>query len=190
MVVDTVVFRPPTEDDRQVLEEMITEHFSEGSSYDVELGLDDDAVTMLVAELDGLVVGVMGLTTYERRAAVEDAMYMFDDATPVPKGSLYGYLHTGYVRDGYTGQGIGSELFERMYNDGIDRGVDVFVADSWFHGGADSPAKMFERYNFRVVERRDISGHADDGVCPKCGPDCVCDAALVVRQPKTSATNA
>ena len=180
--VNSISYRNPVPQDGEVLEELITEHFTQGSDYDVELGLDDPSTVLRIAEKDGIVVGVMGLTTYDERHDIEEAMFHFQDIEPVSEYDTYGYLHTGYVRQGYTGQGIGSELFEQLRKEGFERGVDVLVADSWFHGGEDSPEKLFEKYDFDVVRTRDISDHAGDDVCPKCGNDCVCGVALGVHQ--------
>lgn len=180
--VSRTTYRDPVAQDKEVLEELITEHFIEGSNYDVELGLNDPSTVLRIAEKDGIVVGVMGITTYSERGDIEEAMFHFQSIEPASEYDTYGYLHTGYVRDGYTGQGIGSELFEQLREVGLERGADVFVSDSWFHGGEDSPEKLFEKYDFDVVRTQDISDHAGDNDCSKCGDDCVCEATLVVRQ--------
>ena len=62
---------------------------------------------------------------------------------------------------------------------GVTELVDA-VADAWFHGGPDSPKRLLASHGYDIVHTRSIAGHTD-GPCPKCGTDCVCEAALAVR---------
>ncbi|OYR44235.1 N-acetyltransferase, partial [Halorubrum sp. Ea8] len=98
----------------------------------------------------------------------------------IPAADRYGHLEMGYVRDGATGRGIGSRLLGRLHRIGAERGVDVLVADSWYHGGADSPEKLFDRHGYEAVHREPIDRPAAE--CPKCEVECTCEAALAVRR--------
>jgi GNAT superfamily N-acetyltransferase len=176
-----VELRPLGEADVEPVRELIARHFEAGSDYDVDT--DDEAAGEFarVAERDGVIAGVMALRIVETRAALAEAMHMFDDATGVPAADRYGFVHMGYVDADHTGEGIGSRLLEELHRIGRERGVDTYVADAWFHGGPDSSEALLSGYGYEVVRRRSIAGHAD-GDCPKCGPDCVCEAALTVRR--------
>jgi GNAT superfamily N-acetyltransferase len=178
-----VTVRPLRESDRETVAGIIASHFAEGWSYDLP---EDDAASgtfVRVAERDGAVVGVMALSVYGGRAAVRDAMHLFDadDPLPLPDASQYGLVHAGYVAPGHTGEGIGSRLLEALHAIGEERGMTLFVADAWFHGGPDSPKRLLAANGYDVVFTRSIAGHTD-GPCPKCGTPCVCEAALAVRR--------
>lgn len=201
--MDEIAIRAPRPADADELEALITAHFAEGSSYGVDLGLGDPAYHVLVAtEVDGdeetggggdggtggddggtdgdsRILGVMALREFADSAAVADEMYFFDDPALVPAAERYGHLEMGYVRDGATGRGIGSRLLERLHAMGSERGVDLFLADSWYHGGADSPEKLFDRHGYETVHREPIERSAAE--CSKCEVECTCDAALAVR---------
>jgi len=200
--MDEIAIRDPRPSDAEPLEALITSHFSEGSAYGVDLGLDDPAYHVLVAveggaedagetgaeggredggrDRDGAVLGVMALRELDDSAAVADEMYFFDDPDLLPAATLYGHLEMGYVRDDATGRGIGSRLLERLHAVGAERGVDLFLADSWYHGGDDSPEKLFDAYGYETVHRDPIERSAAE--CPKCERECVCEGALAVRR--------
>ena len=189
--MDEIAIRDPRPDDADELEALITAHFGEGSSYGVDLGLDDPTYHVLVAvEGDGdaeaaaggdrPILGVMALREFAEPDALVDEMYFFDDPALVPAAERYGHLEMGYVRDGVTGRGIGSRLLERLHALGAERGVDLFLADSWYHGGDDSPERLFERHGYEAVHREPIDRPAAE--CPKCETECTCEAALAVRR--------
>jgi GNAT superfamily N-acetyltransferase len=191
--MDEFAIRDPRPDDAEELEALITAHFSEGSSYGVDLGLDDPTYHVLVAveveadvdaadrdSGDGPILGVMALREFTDPGAVADQMYFFDDPALIPAAERYGHLEMGYVRDGATGRGIGSRLSERLHAVGAERGVDLFLADSWYHGGDDSPEKLFERHGYETVHREPIDRSASE--CQKCEVECPCEAALAVRR--------
>jgi GNAT superfamily N-acetyltransferase len=205
--MDEIAIRDPRSGDADTLEALITSHFSEGSSYGVDLGFDDPTYHVLVAveggaeagddgeedgeqgggeqgdgesDRDGAILGVMALREFEDSAAVADEMYFFDDPDLLPPAALYGHLEMGYVRPDATGRGIGSRLLERLHAIGAERGVDLFVADSWYHGGDDSPEKLFDAHGYETVHRDPIERSAAE--CPKCEGECVCEGALAVRR--------
>jgi GNAT superfamily N-acetyltransferase len=219
--MDEIAIRAPRPEDADELEALITAHFSEGSSYGVDLGIGDPTYHVLVAvetgddagigasddagagasddarvgasddarvgasddagtDADGRILGVMALREFDDPAAVADEMYFFDDPSLIPDAERYGHLEMGYVRDGATGRGIGSRLLERLHAVGAERGVDLFLADSWYHGGADSPEKLFDRRGYETVHREPIDRPAAE--CSKCAVECTCDAALAVRR--------
>ena len=193
--MDEIAIREPRPGDAEPLEALITSHFSEGSSYGVDLGLDDQTYHVLVAveggterrgdggsdaDGDGAILGVMALREFGDRAATADEMYFFDDPALLPDAERYGHLEMGYVRPDATGRGIGSRLLERLHAIGADRGVDLFLADSWYHGGDDSPEKLFCAHGYETVHRDPIERSADE--CPKCDGECVCAGALAVRR--------
>ncbi|RLM68334.1 N-acetyltransferase [Halorubrum sp. Atlit-26R] len=202
--MDEIAIRDPRPGDDEPLEELITSHFSEGSSYGVDLGLDDPTYHVLVAveggadgsgdgsdagdaeatrgerDRDDAILGVMALRELDDPTAVADEMYFFDDPALLPDAELYGHLEMGYVRDGATGRGIGSRLLERLHAVGAARGVDLFLADSWYHGGDDSPERLFDAHGYETVHRDPIERSAAE--CPKCEGECVCEGALAVRR--------
>jgi len=180
--MDEIAIRDPWPGDADELEALITAHFSEGSSYGVDLGIGDPTYHVLVAvdvDAPDAPLGVMALREFEGRAAVADEMYFFDDPDPLPDAKRYGHLEMGYVRDGATGRGIGSRLLGRLHEIGAERGVDLFLADSWYHSGADSPEKLFDRHGYEAIHREPIERPASE--CPKCETECTCEAALAVR---------
>jgi GNAT superfamily N-acetyltransferase len=184
--------RDPRPGDAEALEALITSHFSEGSSYGVDLGLGDPTYHVLVAvegggndgtaegDSDETILGVMALREFADPDAVADEMYFFDDPDLLPDAGLYGHLEMGYVRDDATGRGIGSRLLERLHAVGAERGVDLFLADSWYHGGDDSPEKLFDAHGYETVHRDPIERSAAE--CPKCEEECTCEGALAVRR--------
>ncbi|WP_434521035.1 GNAT family N-acetyltransferase [Halorubrum sp. AS12] len=193
--MDDIAIRDPEPGDAEALEALITSHFSEGSTYGVDLGLDDPTYHVLVAveggaedgeeaggesDPDDAILGVMALREFDEPAAVADEMYFFDDPGLLPSAGLYGHLEMGYVSEEATGRGIGSRLLERLHAVGAERGVDLFLADSWYHGGADSPEKLFDAHGYETVHRDPIERSADE--CPKCEGECVCEGALAVRR--------
>ena len=177
--MESITFREPTEADVAELEELITAHFSEGSSYTVELGADDPSYHARIAESDRSILGVMAIDLFDDRAAVADEMYFFDDPDLLPAADRYGLLEMGYVRPGFTGQGIGSRLLERVEAIGIEHDIDCVLADSWYHGGPDSPESLFRGHGYETVHRDPFDRPAAE--CPKCEDDCVCAAGLAVR---------
>ncbi|QUO48106.1 MULTISPECIES: GNAT family N-acetyltransferase [Halorubrum] len=200
--MDEIAIRDPRPSDAEPLEALITSHFSEGSAYGVDLGIGDPAYHVLVAvecgaeeaeeaggeepredgesDRDDAILGVMALRELDDPAAVADEMYFFDDPELLPAATLYGHLEMGYVRPDTTGRGIGSRLLERLHAVGAARGVDLFLADSWYHGGDDSPEKLFDAHGYETVHRDPIERSADE--CPKCEGECVCAGALAVRR--------
>jgi GNAT superfamily N-acetyltransferase len=186
--MNEIAIREPRPDDAEPLEALITSHFSEGSSYGVDLGLDDPTYHVLVAAeggdeeggRDDAILGVMAVREFADPADVADEMYFFDDPGLLPAAGLYGHLEMGYVREGATGRGIGSRLLERLHAIGADQGVDLFLADSWYHGGDDSPEKLFDAHGYETVHRDPIERSAAE--CPKCEGECVCAGALAVRR--------
>jgi len=195
--MDEIAIRDPRPDDRDELEALITAHFSEGSSYGVDLGLDDPTYHVLIAAetgadaggnrerdrgdtRDGRILGVMALREFADPDAVADEMYFFDDPGLVPAAERYGHLEMGYVRDGATGRGVGSRLLERLHGIGAQRGVDLFLADSWYHGGDDSPEKLFDGHGYETIHREPIDRPTSE--CPKCATECTCEGALAVRR--------
>ncbi|WP_435073825.1 GNAT family N-acetyltransferase [Halorubrum sp. HHNYT27] len=188
--MDEIALRAPRPGDAEELETLITAHFTEGSTYGVDLGLDDPTYHVLVAtevsggqgeaDGDGPILGVMALREFDDPVAVTDEMYFFDDPGLIPAAERYGHLEMGYVRDGATGRGIGSRLLERLHAIGSERGVDLFLGDSWYHGGDDSPEKLFDRHGYETVHRDPIERPASE--CSKCEVECTCEAALTVRR--------
>ncbi|ELZ45343.1 hypothetical protein C464_12685 [Halorubrum coriense DSM 10284] len=198
--MDEIAIRDPRPADAEPLEELITSHFSEGSSYGVDLGIGDPTYRVLVAVEadaggdangggvegggddgdDDAILGVMALREFDDPVDVAEEMYFFDDPGLLPAAELYGHLEMGYVRDGATGRGIGSRLLERLHEIGAERGVDLFLADSWYHGGDDSPEKLFGAHGYETVHREPIERPAAE--CPKCEETCTCEAALAVRR--------
>lgn len=201
--MDEIAIRDPRPGDAEPLEALITSHFSEGSSYGVDLGLGDPTYHVLVAveggaggngdgagaadsgaagegDADDAILGVMALREFGDPAAVAEEMYFFDDPDLLPPAELYGHLEMGYVRDDATGRGIGSRLLERLHAVGAERGVDLFLADSWYHGGDDSPERLFDAHGYETVHRDAIERPAAE--CPKCEEECTCEGALAVRR--------
>ncbi|EMA66069.1 hypothetical protein C461_12883 [Halorubrum aidingense JCM 13560] len=215
--MDEIAIRDPRPGDADELAALITAHFSEGSTYDVDLGLDDPTYHVLVAvavdgdddaevdtgddaevdtgddaevntgadtaagsDGDGPILGVMALREFADPAAVADEMYFFDDPGLIPAADRYGHLEMGYVRDDATGRGIGSRLLERLHDIGAERGVDLFLADSWFHGGDDSPERLFDRHGYETIHREPLDRPAAE--CPKCEVECTCEGAIAVRR--------
>lgn len=174
--------RPLTDADRGDVLALITAHFAEEWSYEVPENDERGGSYVRVAEREGEPVGIMALTTYDSRERVREAMHLVDTAEGVPSASTYGLVHAGYVAPAHTGTGIGSRLLERLHEIGDTNGVEVFVADAWFHGGPDSPDGLLTTHGYDVVYTESIAGHAD-GPCPKCGTPCTCEAALTVRAP-------
>ncbi|MEZ3165350.1 GNAT family N-acetyltransferase [Halorubrum sp. RMP-47] len=198
--MDEIAIRDPRPADAEPLEELITSHFSEGSSYGVDLGIGDPTYRVLVAveadaggdaegaevesdrdgESDDVILGVMALREFDDPTDVAEEMYFFDDPNLLPAAELYGHLEMGYVRDGATGRGIGSRLLKRLHEVGAERGVDLFLADSWYHGGDDSPERLFDAHGYETVHREPIERPAAE--CPKCEETCTCEGALAVRR--------
>ncbi|MDV7350606.1 N-acetyltransferase [Halorubrum distributum] len=198
--MDEIAIRDPRPADAEPLEELITSHFSEGSSYGVDLGIGDPTYHVLVAveadagdgaegaevesdgdgEGDGAILGVMALREFDDPTDVAEEMYFFDDPDLLPAAALYGLLEMGYVRDGATGRGLGSRLLGRLHETGAERGVDLFLVDSWYHGGDDSPERLFDAHGYETVHRDPIERSAAE--CPKCEETCTCEGALAVRR--------
>ncbi|MDB2225299.1 GNAT family N-acetyltransferase [Halorubrum ezzemoulense] len=213
--MDEIAIREPRPGDAEPLEALITSHFTEGSSYGVDLGIDDPTYHVLVAvegdavesagdavdgesdrtdavdgegDRDGAILGVMALREFTDPTAVADEMYFFDDPDLLPAAERYGHLEMGYVREGATGRGIGSRLLGRLHEAGAERGVDLFLADSWYHGGDDSPEKLFDAHGYETIHRDPIERPAAE--CPKCEETCTCEGALAVRRVAGDATDA
>ena len=169
-----------------------TYHVLVATEVDASAGVDASAEVDASARVDvapegdgqtrntGAILGVMALREFGSPAAVADEMYFFGDPALLPEAERYGHLEMGYVRDGETGRGIGSRLLERLHAIGAGRGVDLFVGDSWYHGGADSPKKLFDRHGYETIYREPIERPAAE--CPKCESECSCEGALVVRR--------
>ncbi len=172
--------RKPQSDDRSELEALITAHFSEGSTYDVTLGLEDPTFELRVAATDDQLVGVLAVSVLPDPRSVAEEMHFFNSTEHLPAADQYGLLETGYVREGYTGQGIGSRLLNRIHELGRELGVSVFLADCWYHGGSDSPEKLFDRHGYDTVHREPLNEPFSD--CPKCTSECTCESALAVTQ--------
>lgn len=178
--MEQIGIRRPRPADEEPLESLITDHFDEGASYGVDLGLDDPTFHVRVADGGDGPVGVMAVAVRDDPAAVAEEMYFFDDPTVLPPADRYGLLEMGYVRDDATGRGVGSRLLERVERVGADEGVDRFVADSWFHGGDDSPEHLFDAHAYETVSRDPLDRPAAE--CPKCVAECTCAGALVTRR--------
>lgn len=176
-----VVIRPLREADRAAVAGIVATHLADEWSYEIPGDDPSNGTFVRVAERGAEIVGVMALSTYADPAAVRDAMHLIETADPIPEASRYGFVHAGYVAPEHTGEGVGSRLLERLHDLGDDAGVTAFVADAWFHGGPDSPARLLAAHGYDVVYSRSIAGHTD-GPCPKCGSRCVCEAALAVRR--------
>lgn len=192
-----IAIREPRPGDAEEIEGLITAHFTEGSSYGVDLGLDDPTFHVLVAVDDadsdgpgsddasapddsGAILGVMAVDVIADAAAVAEEMYFFDDADLIPDADRYGLLEMGYVRDGATGRGIGGRLLERLHAVAADRDVDLLLADSWYHGGDDSPERLFDGHGYETVHREPLDRPASE--CSKCEVECTCESALAVRR--------
>lgn len=182
-----IAIREPRPEDAEEIEGLITAHFTEGSSYGVELRLDDPTFHVLVAVDDagathgsGAILGVMAVDVLADAAAVAEEMYFFDDPDLLPDADRYGLLEMGYVKDGATGRGIGSRLLERLHAIAADGDVDLLLADSWYHGGDDSPERLFDGHGYETVHREPIERPASE--CSKCEVTCTCESALAVRR--------
>ena len=178
--MESITFREPTEDDVAEIEELVTAHFSEGSSYTVDPGVGDPTYHVRIAESESGILGVMAIDVFDDPAAVVDEMYFFDDPDLLPVADRYGLLEMGYVRPDATGQGIGSRLLERVESIGASHDVDCFLADSWYHGGADSPERLFHGHGYETIHRDPFDRPVEE--CPKCADNCVCAAGLAVRR--------
>lgn len=172
--------RKPNLSDRTELESLITEHFPTGNSYEVTLGLDDPTFELRVATAAEQLLGVMAVNVLNDTQAVAEEMHFFDSTEHFPTADQYGLLETGYVREGFTGQGIGSRLLERIHELANRLNVDVLLADCWYHGGSDSPEKLMDRHGYETVHREPLE--EPFGNCPKCAAECACQKALAVRQ--------
>lgn len=173
--------RPLTESDQPQVEQLITTHFSDSDSYTVVVDDEKSGQYVRVAESDGEIHGVMAVTAYSTLRDVVQAMHLVDTAEPIPTAETYGLVHMGYVSAEQTGNGIGSLLLERLHTLGEQHGIDVFVSDAWFHGGEDTPEQLLTSHGYDVVFSKSIAGYADTG-CSKCPGECVCEAALAVRE--------
>jgi GNAT superfamily N-acetyltransferase len=180
--MSSIEIRRPKPADRGELETLITEHFTEGSSYEVTLGFDDPTFELRVATTDEQILGVMAVNALPDIRAVGEEMYFFDSTEHLPTADRYGLLETSYVRDGFTGQGIGSQLLERIHEPARGLETDVLLADCWYHGGPDSPEKLMDRHGYDTVHREPLEEPFAD--CPKCAAECTCEQALAVcRKP-------
>lgn len=175
-----IQLRPLTESDQSRVEQLITAHFSDSDSYTVVVNNEEDGRYVRVAEFGGEIHGVMAVTAYDSLDDVVQAMHLVDTAEPIPTAETYGLVHMGYVSAEQTGTGIGSLLLERLHTLGEQHGIDVFVSDAWFHGGEDTPEQLLTSHSYDVVFTKSIAGYADTG-CSKCPGECVCKAALAVR---------
>lgn len=177
--MESITFREPTEADVAEMEALITAHFSEGSSYTVDPGVNDPTYHVRVAEDEASILGVMAVNVFDDPGAVADEMYFFDDPDLLPAADRYGLVEMGYVRPDATGRGIGSRLLERVESIGVEHGVDCLLSDSWYHGGPDSPERLFDGYDYETTHREPFDRPAEE--CPKCENNCVCAAGLAVR---------
>jgi len=182
-----VVIRPLQEADREAVAGIIATHLADEWSYELPRNDEDGGTFVRVAERGGSPVGVMALSTYAEPAALRNAMHLIETTDSIPEASRYGLVHAGYVAPDHTGAGVGSRLLERLHDVGGDNGVTAFVADAWFHGGPDSPARLLAAHGYDIVYTRSIAGHTD-GPCPKCGSHCACEAALAVRSVREANT--
>ena len=178
--MESITFREPTDDDVAEIEGIVTAHFSDGSSYTVDPGVGDPTYHVRIAEDDTGILGVMAVDLYDDPTAVADEMYFFDDAALFPAADRYGLLEMGYVRPDATGQGIGSRLLERVESIAINDGVDCLLVDSWYHGGDDSPERLFDSHGYETVHRDPFDRPVTE--CPKCRAECVCEAGLAIRR--------
>jgi Acetyltransferase (GNAT) family. len=122
----------------------------------------------------------MALTRHQSRDAVAEEMYFFDSADGLPQADQYGLLEMGYVRPSATGRGIGTQLLREIERLGSAHDVEWFVSDAWYHGGTDSPRRLFEHNGYDTIRTTPFTPSSE--VCPKCGPDCRCEGAIVVKQ--------
>lgn len=173
-----IEIREPVPGDEEPLEELITDHFSEGASYGVDLSRSDPTRHVRVAAGDET-LGVMAVNCLDDAAAVAEEMYFFDDPAGIPEAETYGLLEMGYVRADATGRGLGSRLLETVERVGRERGVDCFVVDSWYHGGPDSPRKLLAGNGYETVRTTPLDRPAAE--CPKCEETCTCEGAMAVR---------
>ena len=178
--MESITFREPTAADVAEIEALVTAHFSEGSSYTVDPGVGDPDYHVRIAEDESGILGVMAVDVYDDPAAVAEEMYFFDDPDLLPAADRYGLLEMGYVRPDATGRGIGSRLLERVEAIGRDHGVDCLLADSWYHGGDDSPERLFDRHGYETTHREPFDRPVKE--CPKCVDTCVCAAGLAVKR--------
>lgn len=177
--MQTIGIREPRPDDRAELESLINDHFSENASYEVSLGLQSSQYHVRVAESrDKTLLGVLGIEVFSDPASVIDSMYFFDRPDILPSAEYYGHLQMGYVRADATGNGVGSQLLDRIHSIGLEHNVELFAADAWYHGGPDSPEGLFQKHDYDVIHRDPIERPAAD--CPKCTTTCTCEAALPV----------
>ena len=175
----SITVREPTEADVADMEALITAHFSEEGSYTVDPGLGDSTYHVRVAEDERSILGVMAVNMFDDPGAVADEMYFFDDPELLPAADRYGLLEMGYVRPDATGQGIGSRLLEQVESIGVEQGADCLLSDSWYHGGPDSPERLFDGHGYETVHRDTFDRPVEE--CPKCKDNCVCAAGLAVR---------
>lgn len=173
--------RPLRQADRSQVERLITTHFSDSDSYTVVVNDEDSGQYVRVAESGGDIVGVMALTVYSGQHEVAQAMHLIDTVDPVPAVETYGLVHMGYISAERTGEGIGSMLLDRLHDLGEHHGIDAFVSDAWFHGGADTPKHLLTSHGYDILFTKSIAGYADTE-CTKCPGECVCEAALAVRR--------
>lgn len=180
--MQAIGIREPRRDEADAIESLITDHFSEGSSYDVDLGIGDpDRHVRIAHEGDGTLLGVMGISVHDDAPAVAEEMHMFDTPEPIPAADRYGLLHMGYVREEATGRGVGSRLVERLEGIGRRRDVDCFLADSWYHGGDDSPERLLDRAGYETIVRELIEDRSAEE-CPKCEAVCTCERAMACKR--------
>jgi GNAT superfamily N-acetyltransferase len=172
--------RPLKDADVDAVRSIITSHFADEWSYDVPTNDESAGRYVRVAERDSQLVGVMALSIFNSKAQLRDAMHLIDTVESIPTATRYGFVHAGYVAPSVTGTGVGTQLIARLHEIGESDDVDVFAADAWFHGGADSPAKLLSANGYEVNRKRSIADHTE-APCPKCGHECVCEAALAVR---------
>lgn len=124
-------------------------------------------------------VRILGREWPEEVPAGLAGRYSFPDA-------LLGEVSSLAVLSGYRGQGVGGRLVHDGCNWLWSAGCTTIIAFSWVSNHDDSSRALFLAHGFveagvikqyyrKLREQRRFE-------CPRCGPDCTCDAILMVRE--------